>query len=341
MKPRTSAFFWHTPLGTATVPLHAAFRLLSRRQRGVFVRIPGLLRLYRCISRKLVHSTFGDVPYAATVHGLKMYLDVEEEPGRLGSFLWGEYEPLTTYAFRHILKEGDVAVDVGAHWGYFTLLAAKLCGPSGKVFAFEPHPRNLALLMRNIHANGLTNVAAIQKAVSDKCAVERLFTSHFTAGHSLIPPAGQGPPPLDSPRALQTPTVSLDSFFAGRAGPLRLVKIDVEGAERLVLAGMRELVQRCMPKLVVVAECNSMYYDAGAIEDLVRTLAELGLRVSIADDEALELQVGCPERIVEQLVARRGTVNLLCMQDSELVPSLGRSLGRWRGGLLRARVRQL
>jgi precorrin-6B methylase 2 len=90
-----------------------------------------------------------------------------EDPGGQQA-LGRAYEPMTTLAFHTLVQPGDRVVDVGAHVGYFTLLAARLCGPNGRVFAFEPHPDNFRLLERNIRENGAENVTAVRKAVADR-----------------------------------------------------------------------------------------------------------------------------------------------------------------------------
>ena len=72
-----------------------------------------------------------------------------------------EYEPEIRKIFKSHVKRGCTVVDIGAHIGYYTLLSAKLVGPEGKVFAFEPNPENCLILERSIAANNFHNVQLI------------------------------------------------------------------------------------------------------------------------------------------------------------------------------------
>src|SRR3989304_1382083 len=84
------------------------------------------------------------------------------------NFFLGTYEIEQTLAFEANLRPGAVVYDIGAHVGYYTLLASVLCGPSGKVFAFEPSPRNLSRLRWHVSANGCRNVIVFDNALSDR-----------------------------------------------------------------------------------------------------------------------------------------------------------------------------
>jgi FkbM family methyltransferase len=226
-----------------------------------------------------------------------------------------------------------VVVDVGAHWGYFTLLAAPLCGTHGRVFAFEPHPRNFALLTKNVEANGLTNVVAVQKAISDRAGRAELFQSGMTVGHSLcpVPPEwrlGGGA----AKEAIAVDTVALDDFFAQSSVEPRLIKMNIEGAESLALAGMRRLVQRS-PLLVLITEFNPAYLDAKAAEDFLDQLAAWGFDVGIIDDDQRQLELAPMSEILKRLLREGTLTNMLAARDRSLVDSLPRrqeSLGRRR-----------
>ena len=82
---------------------------------------------------------------ARTSDGRKLIVDPKLISHQLIYFL-GEYEPAITKVIESIVNKGDCCLDIGANIGYFTLMLAKLVGPTGKVFAFEPDPRNISLL---------------------------------------------------------------------------------------------------------------------------------------------------------------------------------------------------
>ncbi len=150
------------------------------------------------------------------------------------NFLLGTYEPEQTSLFAELVKPGDVVYDIGAHYGYYTLLASKLVGKSGKVIAFEPSPANLARLYRHIQLNHRGNVQVLELAVSDHEGTARFETR---TGSGVGHLAADGPlevklTALDLRHDLPTPNV---------------MKIDVEGAEVGVLEGAKSLLQCARP----------------------------------------------------------------------------------------------
>ncbi len=303
---------------TLSLPLKGLFKVMNRRQRQVLVRIPGALAVYNRIAPFLLSARSEEGNRCARVNGLKMYMDPDEQAGRAASFLMGQYEPAATSIVLELVREGDVVVDVGAHWGYFTLLAASRCGERGRVFAFEPHPKNLALLKKNIEANGLKNVETVQKAVSHQAGSVKLFVSSLTGGHSLVAPPLEGSAHLE---AIDVDTVALDDFFpAGRAEP-RLVKMDIEGSEPLALAGMHGLIER-NPRLALIMEFNPTYMNVKVATEFLDHLAGLGFDVAIIDDDERKLAVGPKAAVLKHLLEETTTCNLLASRDHSLVERL-------------------
>ena len=333
-RPRSVALL-RPLLTTLLLPLKWLFRVMNRRHRQVLVRIPGGLAIYNSIAPLLVSMRSEDGTPCARVNGLKMYMDPDENASRVASFLWGQYEPATTAVIMEIVTGGDAVVDIGAHWGYYTLLVASLCGAQGQIFAFEPHPRNFSLLTKNIEANGLTNVVAVQKAVSNRPGNVKLFQASVTTSHSLceLPPEwiSGGASPKG---AIDVDTIALDDFFEQGSVEPRLVKMDVEGAEPLVLAGMQRLIER-HPSLVLIMEFNAAYMDGEAAADFLDQFAARGLDLAIIDDDQLQLAVGSKAAVLKRLLDQGGTCNLLATRDRSLMERLfrqqdgfGKHLGR-------------
>ncbi|RLE49447.1 MAG: hypothetical protein DRJ33_08240 [Candidatus Methanomethylicota archaeon] len=116
----------------------------------------------------------------------------------------GLYERLTTSIFRTLIKPKSTVVDMGAGFGYYTVLAAKLVGDGGRVYAFEPEPIRYKFLKRNLKINALTNVIAINKAVSDKSGRASFFVRGEMSSLS----------PLQAyERQITIETVNLDDYF--------------------------------------------------------------------------------------------------------------------------------
>jgi FkbM family methyltransferase len=249
-----------------------------------------------------------------------MYVDPRDTAGDMA--LGHAWEETTTQVFRQLIRPGDVIVDVGAHWGYFSLLAATLCTETGRVYAFEPHPRNFAMLTRNIRVNHLSNVVTVQSAVSNCAGSVQMYEAHSSMGHSVnaLPEEWRA---VDGavPKAFSVSTVKLDDFFADNPYQPRLVKIDIEGAEPLALAGMQTLIER-NPALVLIMEFNPTYLKPQAATDFMGQLAACGLDVAIIDDEKHQFAVGSKAAVLKRLLDKGALCNLLASRDRSLFTTL-------------------
>jgi len=154
-------------------------------------------------------------------------------------FFAGCYEAQETAFVRSWLRPGMSFVDVGANWGLFTLMAASLVGPSGRVVALEPDPRVFLKLQSNIQRNQIQQVQAFQVAAADRES-ELLLAGHDgvnqNSGMSRLVESGGSSALTFSVRSNR-----LDSLLdKAQMGTVDLLKIDVEGAEHMVLAGMKD-----------------------------------------------------------------------------------------------------
>ena len=156
--------------------------------------------------------------------------------GKILRILNGTYEREQTRLFERHLRPGATVLDVGAHVGYYTLLSSVLVGGEGRVHAFEPNPANAEFLRRHVRINRLSNVHVEQAAVSDTAG-----TARFDFG------TGSGTGRLADAGALEVRTVRLDDHCAQHGLAPSALKIDVEGAELVVLEGARETLARHRP----------------------------------------------------------------------------------------------
>jgi FkbM family methyltransferase len=167
-------------------------------------------------------------------------------------------EPLLDRA-RALLEPGDKVWDIGANVGVFAFAAAGRAGPGGRVLAVEPDPWLFGLLQRSRAANrggGLAQVELLCAAVADRSGLARLeIAARGRAANTL---AGFGSSQMGGVREeLLVPTVTLDELLGATFAP-DLVKVDVEGAELLVLRGAARLLAEVRPALLLeVAESNA------------------------------------------------------------------------------------
>lgn len=162
---------------------------------------------------------------------------------------------VVSFMARH-LHPGQVAIDVGANLGFFTVQMADLVGAAGRVEAIEPNPALARLAERNLILNGVSPWSRVHgAAVTDQGGETRLL--RFDAvdsknGHLLPPGVIRGASAQGSMVEIEVPTITLDDLVPGSAD---FVKVDVEGAEEAVWAGMQRLLDRS-PDVLLLLEFN-------------------------------------------------------------------------------------
>lgn len=165
------------------------------------------------------------------------------------------WEPFEMGVFLSGLKPGMTVVDVGASFGFYTCLAARSVGPSGKVYAFEPYIPTYNLLVRNIERNILGNVTPSSKAVSNTTGwidtyINRSQEGVTSSGTMLI----------------QVPCVKLDDILTS---PIDVVKIDAEGHDLHVIQGMEKIISENEGLVLFVEVAPKLLECTGASMDLL------------------------------------------------------------------------
>jgi len=155
-----------------------------------------------------------------------------------------EYEPEVKY-LEKLLRPGDVFIDGGANLGIYSMAAAACVGPAGRVIAFEPQTRVLAILQKNIELNQSTQIEAHALGLAEREGEASLYSAcEGVVNASLGTSAGTA--------SVQTINLtSLDRFFEKHGlNRLDVLKIDVEGAEELVLRGAASTLEKHRPKII-------------------------------------------------------------------------------------------
>jgi len=192
----------------------------------------------------------------------------------------GCWEAFETQLVLQYLRPGDCFFDVGANIGYYSVLAAAAVGPAGRVFAFEPEPRNFDLLQRNLELNQLAGRAeAARLALSSSTGQAELSLHPDNLGdHQLFGrQAGQSLIPVEVVRG--------EDYFAGQAVRPQMVKIDTQGAEQAVVEGLLPLLRAAGPELHMIVELTprSLREAGSSGAELVDLLTTLGLPLAIID----------------------------------------------------------
>lgn len=227
------------------------------------------------------------------------------------SFRTGLYEPAVTRFFQSTLKDGMTVVDLGAHVGYYTVLASSLVGSSGRVYAFEPDPVSYRYLVRNVEANHCANVVPVNRAVADRTETSGFFHDPYGAeSHLTERPA---------PGTVDVQTSTLDDFFRRQGWPpVDLVKMDVEGSEGAVLSGMRELGHHNLGMRLIMELNWPAWHRTGTSRDaLVGILTELAYTCGYLMEKGMQ-----PFSVLRGFPSTRGNYNLLLERQPGDEPSL-------------------
>ena len=218
------------------------------RTQEAFRRAPALTLFrsatwyWRCLSRM---ATTLELPR----WNVRMFFPAQRKG--FGKFIFAfreYYEPELAY-LEKVLSPGKVFIDVGANFGVYTLVASKLAGAAGKVIAIEPTAQSFAVLRQNIALNHFANVRAFQVALTQTRGKAWLYHGWDPVGNSL------GMDPLRGDEGEEVQTESLDNLLEENSiDRVDVIKVDVEGAEELVLRGATRTLITNSP--VVIFEFN-------------------------------------------------------------------------------------
>jgi FkbM family methyltransferase len=224
----------------------------------------------------------------------------------------GSYDsPFTAFVQRHV-KPGDTVIDVGAHAGLFTLLLAYQVWETGRVIAYEPNPRMLELLRDNVAMNWLSDrIEIVPKAAAAATgSLPFLAPSRYTMTGSLQPVEDllQTDDRVEALERIEVETEPLD-VHVGRFEPIDLVKIDVEGAEEQVFAGMEQLLASGAVRRVSFEVARELMGDDWRpFAERLRRLADEGWEFCTISD------AGEPVPISPAAIVERGRFSQVLMQ---------------------------
>ena len=196
-----------------------------------------------------------------------------DDPVVSGALHFGVYEKAETKFFQTTCLNGMTFLDVGANIGYYTALAARAVGPAGKIIALEPDPESFKYLEQTIAANGTENVRVFPVAASDASAMLSLYISADNRGDNRLYATGETRP------RIEVEAVATDELLAdNRIETIDLIKIDVQGYEPKVIAGLRDTISRS-PNLTLLTEFwpKGIRDAGGDPTEFLNTLRDLNL----------------------------------------------------------------
>jgi FkbM family methyltransferase len=262
----------------------------------------------------------GDLPTvdAETPYGvLRVHaVDAFVTPYLLQDRLW---EPGETANIADRIRAESTFIDVGAHVGYYTLLAARLVGSNGLVVAFEPEPKNFELLIANVGLNRLENVVCFSFAVSDLTAPAKLYLAGDNTGDHRLADDGNRP-------SIEVRTIKLDELD-GLVPPVGFVKLDTQGGEEAAIRGMETLLA-ASPEVELSLEfwAHAIRRNGQSPPDVLAYYRSLGFAVALQDAELPGARPTDDAEIIRLCERKDGLahVNLMLTRD---YPRVGTSKG--------------
>lgn len=270
-------------------------------------KIPGVRFVHKLLFKTLMPKRNTEI----MVQGKKMIIDPNDKGVAQYLLLYGVYGEYETQLVRELIKPGMNVLDIGANIGYFTLIFSDLAGDSGRVWAFEPEPKNFSMLSENLRVNSIKNVEAVPKALSRERGHLTLFLDKSNLGNMSL--SSENIP--DHGGRVEVETVSLDECIGDQR--VDFIKIDVQGAEGVVFDGAERVISKNKPKILVEFWPYGLK-NLGTDPDIfLKKMEAWGYRFSILDPQAKSKRQATIEEIVRVSRLRpdgKGAAYLLCEQ---------------------------
>jgi FkbM family methyltransferase len=243
------------------------------------------------------------------IDGIKMFLDSRDVFNLSVRHI---YEPTETGLVKRKVKPGDFVIDIGANIGYYTLILAGLVGEKGRVLTFEPEPNNFTLLKKNVEINHFSNVALMQKAVSNETGKIKLYLNPSNIVDHRIYDSH------DKRLTADAEAVRLDDYFQDYTGRVDFIKMDIQGAEGKAIQGMQNLLKR-NEKIELVMEFSPIALKTSGIEaeECLELLAGCGFNTffDISEQKKTIKPVSFPELLNKYTPGKRNMTNIWCRKE--------------------------
>jgi FkbM family methyltransferase len=196
--------------------------------------------------------------------GLKIKIATKpKEDGHVNGIYWKGYsqygpETETTLIISELVKSANIFIDIGANWGYYSLLAARV-NPNIKIIAFEPHPFWCDQLKKNTDANNFNNIEVVEKAVSNESGKVIFYIDNLHPECSSLQKNAtdfnfvQKESADTSKITVSSTTIDkyINDAFGNKKPKIDLIKIDVVMHEGYVLDGCKDTIRECLPDIIV------------------------------------------------------------------------------------------
>lgn len=248
------------------------------------------------------------------VNGYPMSSHVLDRFAALVLWRMGLLEAFEQKLIKQLCSPGMQVLDIGANIGFHTLQMSAAVGPAGRVWAFEPDPGNFNTLQQNLARNGCSNVRAVQAAVSSRTETITLYRSTVHNGdHRIYNPGEQ------DGGAVSVQAVALGEFF-NENQVIDLIKMDIQGAEGLALAGM-ERILKASPNLVILMEFwpSAIEQTGCSPDEILQRLRMAGFRIfALLEKPGTLVEIANPQDFIGS-IANQEYRNLLVSRNQPVI----------------------
>ena len=221
----------------------------------------------------------------------------------------GVFEPYSVSWVKRLVKPNMVVADIGANFGYYSLLFSSLVGQQGHVFAFEPSARFRSRLEEHIEMNKARNITVVDRGLSDKEETLSLLMGGDTASFHWV---GKDDP-LDIEKVTLT---TLDKFVQAHSlSGLDFIKIDIDGHEPRFLEGARESLLTFRPIIIMEFMQLALLKAGSSVQDLAERLQKMGY---VLQSERSESPFKDSREFLVQTMNCAYSVNVLCFPSESI-----------------------
>ncbi len=234
-------------------------------------------RYFKSIRNKRASLYIGNnQAITTTVHGHKFYVDTRDISLAPHILIDGDWEPWITRVFRQRVRLGMRFIDIGANFGWYSVLAADIVGPTGYVTAFEANTIVSNILAKNLAVNGFSSWSkVIPKAVySESTSVDFNVDTLYMGGSSIF-----GGRPSDDVSRITVQATSIDDYLQDEKR-VDFLKIDAEGAEPFIIRGAHTALQKNLGVEIMMEFSTHMIAgSSGSLDGFIEMIKDLKFRV--------------------------------------------------------------
>jgi FkbM family methyltransferase len=256
--------------------------------------------------------------------GLKMHTYNAHDLMFRELYLHGYYQDDVLVALLNLMQTGDVFWDVGANYGYMSVFVEKACSPSVTIHAFEPNPTVVQILKTNLSVNACLNTHVHEIGLSDHACEIPLFMAWDNSWNATIMPQ-YGEHMTDHSMAPTTITCQPIDELVHSIQPPNVIKIDVEGAEHLVLRGGMKYIRARRPILLLEFNRKILHLSNINPEELLKELADCGYRFLLLRRPWFGFHRWGNHTVLERADELPVFCNLVCITPEDLEKRQGRN----------------